>query len=329
MVPRQLQHDTRFRAGDPTASVVDPDRQAAEAAAVRPVREFNRIVSGIASRALREPEHTALHQQCVLRHLEHWAVGGALTGENSSQGEFEKKWSAVTASLGYLDARQEASPDQAQRIQRWLKRLGQDVLQHYRVPIPRSVFSSRTNNHAYWAALSTVATGMAADDAALFDWGMGRFLSALDDIDRRGLLPHELRRASLALSYHRFALEPLLLLRLIAEANGVTVSTARDDALRRLIARVDSGLRDPSDFEALTGHVQQLPPATAKHQWAWAEMAIALYRDPTLEGRIAAARPYSHNWLGGDLTLRYASRDARPAVPPAPRSKASDSPARN
>jgi poly(beta-D-mannuronate) lyase len=327
--PRALQHGTRFRAGDKSASVVDPDRQVTAEAAVEPVRAFNRIVSNISNRALREPQHTDAYRQCVLQHLDHWASGGAFTGANSSQGEFEKKWSSITAALGYLDARAEATPAQSRRIEAWLQRLGSDVLLHYNVPIPKDVFSSRTNNHAYWAALSTVVTGMATGQRTLFEWGMARFHSALDDIDNRGLLRHELRRASLALSYHRFALKPLLLLRLIAASNDVEVSLARDEALQRLIARVEAGQRDPSGFAILSGHVQQFTPASAKKDWAWAEMAIALYGRQDLEARIRANRPYTDPWLGGDLTLRYGLRDVRPAAPPKRRSSTSDSPGPN
>lgn len=304
--PRELRHESKFRAGDTTASVVDPARQAAEEAAVRPVRTFNRLVSDVATRSLRDAQSARFHGACVMKHLDHWAQGRAfLGGSNSTQGDFEMKWSSITASLAYLDSREFADADAARRVEFWLRQIGHKVKRHYDIPVPPLIFSSRNNNHAYWASLSTVAIGVATSDRELFDWGMRRFERALDDIDSRGLLRHELRRASLALSYHQFALEPLLLLRLFAETNGIAINEDRDKALRRLAARVAEGLDDPQTFENLTGRPQSGPFPVQPFRWAWAELALALWPDAALEAKVDGNRPYGHVWLGGELTVRY------------------------
>jgi poly(beta-D-mannuronate) lyase len=304
--PRELRHESKFRAGDGTASVVDPERQAAEEAAVRPVRTYNRLVSDVATHSLRDPRAARLHGACVLKHLDHWAQGRAfLGGSNSTQGDFEMKWTSITASLAYLDVVEFADAESARRIETWLNQIGHDVRRYYSIPVPSAMFSSRNNNHAYWAALSTVAIGVATSDRKLFDWGMRRFGQALDDIDSRGLLPQELRRASLALSYHQFALEPLLLLRLFAEANGISTNETRDQALRRLAARVAEGLIHPQTFEEFSGQPQGGALPAPPFRWAWAELALAIWPDRELEARINARRPYGHVWLGGELTVRY------------------------
>ena len=303
--PRELSHGSRYRPGDGTASTVDPERLAAAERAVKPVRDFNRLLWNLADRSLREPQSAAFYADCVLGHLDHWASGGAVTGSNSFAGNAERKWNSIAAALAYLDVRAYADEARSQRIEAWLARTGHDVKRRYGVPIPAAVFSSLNNNHAYWAALSAVSTGAAASDRALFHWGMSRFLRALDDIDEHGLLRHELRRGSLALQYHRFSLGPLLLLRLFALHNEVAVTASRDAALRRLADRVLHGGLDPSMFEQLTGKEQTGPLPPAGHQYAWGELALALWPDTSLEARIAPYRPFRHVWLGGDLTLRY------------------------
>jgi len=303
--PRQLTHASRYRSGDPSASEIDPQRKAAEEVAAKPVRDFNRILWSIASRFLREPHSASHYANCLLSHLDHWAEGGALTGDNSFQGQAEQKWTSVAASLAYLDVRGFVDPDRSRRIESWLNQVGHEVRRRYSVPVPSSIFSSVNNNHAYWAALSTAAIGTATTDAALFDWGMSRFRRALDDIDDQGLLRQELRRGALALQYHRFALEPLLLLRHFARANGVPVDDTEDAALRRLVHSVQAGMLDPVLFVERTGKPQAGPFPALPHQWAWGELAVALWEDPPLEARIAPLRPFSHVWLGGDLTLRY------------------------
>jgi poly(beta-D-mannuronate) lyase len=146
---------------------------------------------------------------------------------------------------------------------------------------------------------------MAAQDSDLFDWGMMRFIAALNDIDADGYLALELARGSKALHYHRFSLEPLLLLALIARANDVMIPPDGQKALERLIQRVRSGLDDPRLFAERTGRTQDVAGQT-RNDWAWAELAGALFNDADLAARTAPLRPFLQRWLGGDLTLRYA-----------------------
>ena len=303
-----LQHGSKFRLGDLTASAVDAERAAQEEQAVEPVRRFNRIVATSADGALRYPNERPAFAECLLNHLDHWAKAGALTGSNSQQGEFEKKWGAITYSFGFAETKDLAGSGQRERIARWLLVLGRDVRREYEQPPGLSLRPHhRANNHAYWAALSAAAVGIATDDRALFGWGMSRFATALSDISDAGLLPLELRRGPRALEYHRFALEPLLMLALIARANDLALPPGGEAALRRLIATVRQGNESPALFQHLTGTAQIAIDDSPRNIWVWAEMAQRLFPDLGLESRIAPHRPYVRTWLGGDLTLRLAS----------------------
>ncbi len=301
--PVQLQHGSRYKRGDGSISQVDPAHAAAEIEATRPVRQFNRIVADMASLSLRAPQFAATAAECVIQHLDHWATGKAFMGENSNQGEYEKKWGSITYSLAYLESRQSATDAQRARIEAWLSRLGHDVHAFYRTPAVWGL-NSRNNNHAYWAALSCVAVGMATNQPELFNWGMIRFIGALGDIDPSGHLPLELRRGPRALEYHAFGLGPLLLLAAIANANDVAVPAARLAALQRLSDSVAAGMRDPAVFGKLTGQQQSILKARPA-EWAWAELSLHLWPNSELENRISTDRPYFHIWLGGDLTIRY------------------------
>ena len=307
--PVALQHEPRYAAGDGSASVVDPKRAAAEIEATRPVRLFNRLIADNADLALLRPAEARTHWLCVVTHLDHWATGGAFSGRNSMQGEFEKKWGAINYSLAFMEARPAATPQQAQPITNWLKRMGHDVMDQYDGLVVPIGINSKANNHAYWAALSTTTVGMATGDASLFDWGMKRYLSALDDIDVDGYLPLELKRGSRALDYHRFALEPLLLLSVIARANGVNISTSKLAALRRLVQTVQAGLSDDSQFVRRSGQQQTSDGERKPFEWAWGELAARMFPDMKIDQRIAGQRPYFHIWLGGDLTIRYSRQN--------------------
>lgn len=302
-----LRHDSKFRRTDVSASEIDPHEAAQEQASVAPLRTFNRIIASRADLALRDVVNRERHRACVVDHLDHWARADALRGPNSAQGDFERKWGAITYALAFAEARSAADPAAQARITDWLRSMGQDVRQDYDGPPSIAALPRRANNHAYWAALSASTVAIAIGDTELFDWGMLRFLKALDDIGPDGLLPLELRRGARALEYHRFALEPLLMLALIARANAVAVPADGELALRRLIAAVRAGNESPERFAVLTGHAQVALDDSPRNVWVWAELAIALFPDAVLEMQIATHRPYVRTWLGGDLTLRFAS----------------------
>lgn len=305
-VPHDLLVEGFYQLGDPTYSHVDPQRLAAYEAVMKPIRSFESAISTVADQALRMPDARAAPSICVISLLDRWASTGALLGTVSPQGAYERKWSAITYALAFMESRTAAQPDQAGRIANWLKKIGDKVAMYFMQP-PSGAVSDRANNHAYWAALSSVATGMAAQDADLFDWGITRFISALDDIDAEGYLALELARGSKALHYHRFSLEPLLLLALIARANEVAIPSSGQAALTRLTQRVRQGLDDPQPFAERT-HRTQDEAGRNRGDWAWAELALALFNDADLAARTAPLRPLSQRWLGGDLTLRYTGR---------------------
>ena len=302
--PRDLLVEGFYRRDDQTYSHIDPDRLDAYNRTLKPIRAFESAISFMAGHALRTSKDNSEPSDCTVSLLDGWASIGALLGTMSSQGAYERKWSAITYALAFAETLPSARGVQAGRIAGWLRTIGDRVAIYYMQP-PGGAMSDRANNHAYWAALSVVATGLASQDSDLFDWGMARFNAALDDIDADGFLALELARAGKALHYHRFSLEPLLLLAHIARANHVEIPPVGEAALRRLARRVRLGLDDPRAFAERSGRTQD-EAGRSRSDWAWAELALALFNDPDLAARIAPLRPLSARWLGGDLTLRYA-----------------------
>ncbi len=302
--PHDLLVEGFYRRDDQTYSHIDPDRLDAYNRTLKPIRAFESAVSLMADHALRTSADNSEPSDCTVSLLDGWASIGALLGTMSSQGAYERKWSTITYALAFAETLPSARGLQASRISGWLRTIGDRVAIYYMQP-PGGRMSDRANNHAYWAALSVVATGLASQDGDLFDWGMARFNAALDDIDADGFLALELARAGKALHYHRFSLEPLLLLAHIARANHVEIPPAGEAALRRLVHRVRLGLDDPRAFAERSARTQD-EAGRSRGDWAWAELALALFDDPGLAARIAPLRPLSVRWLGGDLTLRYA-----------------------
>jgi poly(beta-D-mannuronate) lyase len=305
--PRDLAVEPFYRKDDPTHSIVDPAAYAARAAAVAPLSAMDSGAVRLADRYVgtipREPA-TAL---CLAERLDAWARAGAMLGEVTTQGGFERKWTLVSLALSYAaiaDAVEVPSATRA-RIERWLADVGWAVVPYY----ARRPFAEQ-NNHLNWAALAALAAGAASGDRGLFDWGIAAARGALGVVAADGSLAAELARKSKALHYHKFSVEPLALADAIASANGIDLAAENGGALHRLAAFTLAGFEAPERVTALVGAAQEFFGADriTPSMFAWAEIYQARHPDPALSARLAAIRPrdgFSYTWLGGNVTLRF------------------------
>jgi poly(beta-D-mannuronate) lyase len=288
---------------DANHSVVDPELKRRNEQAVAPVRAYVAGIVGLADGWMRSsPARSAFAAEAVGR-LRVWADADALLGDFNQQGSFERKWTLGSLALAYLKVREAPAVDRAAlaTVQVWLVKIAHEVMLDYEQPKK----SSNRNNHAYWAGLAVAASGVAANDHQLFDWGISRGRLGLAQIGADGTLPLELARKSLALHYHVFALAPLILLAEIAVANGVPFYDENRGALRRLVDRVLVGMDHPETFETLVHAAQEftVPPGAA--HLAWAEAYEARFHDPRLAKWLPMSRPLVDVRLGGDQTLAF------------------------
>jgi len=302
-----------YRQDDPTRSIVDREAQDRYRAATAPVDAFEEAVARLGDAYLRTRPRSPAIADCLARWLDAWASAGALLGEATPQGGFVRTWALAAVALQYpvLADAPEVGADRRRRIEGWLRDLGDRVA----LANARATGTSARNNHLNWAVLAAMSAGVAADDRILFDWAVRRADAALAEIAADGSLPLELARAARAGTYHRFALEPLVLAAEIAAANGLDLYGARDGALHRLVRFVHASLRDPSALALRTGAEQEGIGASGAPPWmlAWAEPYAARFAGPggpataELAADLAAARssPLFRRRLGGDLTLRF------------------------
>ncbi|HLK88994.1 MAG TPA: alginate lyase family protein [Polyangia bacterium] len=290
-------------------SVADPALKRKNEAAFAPLRAF---VAGIVTLADRwmvgRPADPAIAARAVTA-LAGWARAGALLGSVNQQGEYEREWTLAGLALAYLRVRDAPGVDAGARasVDRWLVQLAEAVRPNY----GHAGRMSSANNHAYWAGLAVAAAGAAAQDRALYDWGLGQARIGLGQIRADGFLPLELERRTLALHYHLFALAPLVMTAELAAANGTDLYKEGDGALRRLADRVIAGLGDPAPFAAAAGAPQEIKLPPRGPELAWAEPYFARFRDRRLAPLLAAARPLRDDRLGGDLTAAFGAPELR------------------
>ena len=121
-----------------------------------------------------------------------------------------------------------------------------------------------------------------------------------------GYLPNELQRENRALSYHNFAIQPLVMLVLFGEANGENLSVLNNNSLARLVDRVLHGIDKPEIFQQVTGIEQEVDGLLEPWSLAWLEPYLSRYPLPAtglLE--LSSLRAMKNSRLGGDLTWLF------------------------
>ncbi|OZG74307.1 hypothetical protein BTA51_04650 [Hahella sp. CCB-MM4] len=267
------------------------------------VREFEKRSIDLSEKLLEGRPGAAV---CLTRLLDDWAQADALMSEDVNHiGEAVRKWALACASLAYLKldrvAHNEVSEEQRQSIETWLYGLSGKVRQYY---TDRPL--KKVNNHDYWAGWAVMATGVALRNQELFDWAVTKYREAAGQIDASGYLPNELRRQQRALEYHNFALQPLVMMAVFAEANGLHLAAENQNALERLARRVADGLNSPKSFELLTGREQLVDGLLNPWSVAWTEPYAATFGQSALNNM--PTLPSEHlksSRLGGDLTRMF------------------------
>ena len=282
---------------DEKHSVADPQRKQANNAAMEPIRNFARTVSALADKS----EEGA--GEAAIKLLARWAAQDALLGEVNRQGASEREWTLCALALAYLKVRDIDGLDtEKQQVEKWFVTLAHSIQPMYETP------PSRWNNHAYWAGLAVSATGIAANDRQLFDWGMIRARAGVDAVQDDGTLPLEMKRGQRAILYHLFALTPLVMLAEIGAANGEDLYQLNNRGISRLVDRLVRGLSDPDWFSQQAGVRQESLNNANSQDFAWMEPYYARFHDARLLPWLQLKRPLIAITAGGNLTQMYGEK---------------------
>ncbi|HEU0070182.1 MAG TPA: alginate lyase family protein [Alphaproteobacteria bacterium] len=295
---------------DSSYSKVDPEAFKREQEAAKPLDDFLRVVQSAATDHRRGKPGAAA---CALKALDDWAAVKALLGEFTQQGGFQRKWTVGGAALAYLGIRdaEGLDADMKARVAAWLGEVGRAVRPYYdKRP------AANRNNHDYWAALSVAATGLAANDRAMVEWGVARLRLGLSDIAADGSLPREIARKQMALHYQLFSLPPLAAVARIAEVNGMGLNEKEQAALDRLARFTFAATQDQTEINRLAGIAQDDPmlrgrPALVQgvgiELWLLTKPGGAA-AEREIDAALQPFRPYRMSWLGGDVAALWAAR---------------------
>jgi poly(beta-D-mannuronate) lyase len=223
----------------------------AEAPATRPYNDFeHRVTAGMNQWLITSSKDEA---QCAQQQIDAWAQAGALLDydpKESSQAWYQVEWtlSAIAISESGLVNEPSLDPAQVKRDIQWMNKVA-----HRTVEFDKA--GKQTNNHHYWRGLAAVATGVISSDNNLFDWGVGVYKQAINELDQRGALPQEMARHERAIHYQSFALQPLVPLAQFAEQQHVPLYQYRSPTGHTVIDAANflgQALADPQIIKAYT-----------------------------------------------------------------------------
>ena len=295
LAPPPVEHDLKAHSfySDSHGSIIDQEKLARYKADAAPIDHYLSKVTDMAS-AYQAGDIAA--GRCAMTWLTSWADGHALLGKamGGSQAEFLRKWTLAGLSVAYLKIRPLATPAEQQKIAGWFSAIADFGLAYFQDP------GHKKNNHYYWVGLAVLGAGIAAKDTRLIDAARTIYDKALADIQDDGTLLLEMARASRALHYHNYAIQPLVMMAEEARLIGEDWYARDNHRLELLAQRIVAGLAHPDWFAQHAGKAQEIPQGS---QLGWMLLYHQASTHPTLfdpwipQGKIHDSR------LGGRLDI--------------------------
>ncbi|MDD2341748.1 MAG: polysaccharide lyase [Tolumonas sp.] len=302
-----LEIPSKYVQSEKSKDVIDDDNEARYAALSAPMSDLQQLSAALTDK-LFKGNGTEQDLQCLRQHWLAWAKAGALLQPTKSAvGKAIRKWTLGAIAANYLKIKLNLPEDdptfpkvERQTLERWLGLVAGEVVKDYSHRKPEQI-----NNHDYWAAWGVMTTAVVLNRADLFNWSGEIYLNAMAQVNADGELPNELKRRSRALSYHNFALQPLVLLAAFGEANGQPWLSADNAALQRLAALVIHNL-DDSSVLAQAAEAKQVKESLREHgRLAWLAPYIAISGNREWLPLLKSLSTLKMTRLGGDLSYLY------------------------
>ncbi|HEB49243.1 MAG TPA: mannuronate-specific alginate lyase [Desulfobulbus sp.] len=299
---------SKYAGSDRARDVINPAASAEYERLTGTLRTFEKTVSGLADRfAVTGGDPRIL--ECFLNQVASWAEAQALLDRECNEiGMASRKWLLAATASAWLQVSL-AAPEQmaryrqqVDRVETWFTKLAAAVQEDYSGRDLKHI-----NNHDYWAGWAVMATAVVLDRRDLFVWAFNRLRIAVNEqATADGFLPNELRRRTRALLYHNYAMGPLTMILVFAEANDIHLSDTEAAGFRRLADRVVEGIGRPSVFADVTGSPQELDGLREPYSLAWLlPYGTVFQADEAMRRLISGYDRMVSTRLGGNLTRLY------------------------
>lgn len=304
----ELDLPSKYVQTEKSKDVIDEENDARYKALSAPMSDLQQLSAAMTDR-LFKGKGTAGDMACLRRHWLAWAEADALLQPaKTASGKAVRKWTLAAVSANYLKIKLNLPSEdtllfpktEQQALENWLAKLAMEVMPDYSNRRPEQI-----NNHDYWAAWGVMATAVVLNRQDMFDWAGNVYQTAMMQITAEGILPNELKRRSKALSYHNFALQPLVLLAAFGEANQQHWLEAKNSALQRLANLVINNVDDSRSLEQAAGAKQADESLREHSRLSWLAPYIAISGDKRWLPLLKSLSSLKTTRLGGDLQYLY------------------------
>lgn len=153
-----------------------------------------------------------------------------------------------------------------------------------------------------------------SSDGDLFNWGVGVYKQAIDELDQRGAFPQEMARHERAIHYQSFALQPLAPLAAFAERQHILLYEYRSPSGRTIEDAVNffgAALANPEIIKAYSADTQIIDPEGPDF-FAFAEFTLQYRKTAPIPASIlnGLKRPTFATRIGGSTTVLAGSSAA-------------------
>ncbi len=300
---------SKYRGSDRARDRINPEASAEYERLAGILRNFEKTVSSLADRYV-EADGDPRVLECFLEQVSSWAAADALLNTECNEiGMASRKWLLAATASAWLQVslavpeEMTGHPRQVRAVEAWFTRLAETVREDYS---GRDL--NHINNHDYWAGWAVMAASVVLDRRDLFVWAWNRLRIAVNEqVTDQGYLPNELRRRTRALLYHNYALQPLTMILVFGEANGIHLQAGETAGYRRLVDRVVKGIGNPAIFAEVTSSPQEVDSLRTPYSLAWLlPYGTVFHADPAVHRLVDEYGKMVSTRLGGNLTRLYA-----------------------
>jgi len=205
---------------------------------------------------------------CLHSWLSGWATENAMTTYSaSSTGKALRSWTLSSISSALIKVNYFAGDEWTLTPSElaWIEGLAEHVMSDYYGRTDSTPY--RVNNHDYWAAWATTATGILTKNRDFTDWGYIVFRHAMkqaviDSHTQTAYLPNELGRGSLGVHYSHFAITPLVMLSDHLPLFGYSLNFQDQQTLSMFASFTSLSILSPNSVSHLVSVKQKTPSPT-------------------------------------------------------------------
>ena len=276
-----------------------------------PLEKFERYITRLSELYVTTANNS--YAKCLAKVLNEWAEKGSLLSfdyeGNSKQAWYGIQWTTASAGMAYSIIKDNPSigPELKHKIEIWLRKVAKRQISWQGGP------TSCCNNHSYWRGLEAAIVGVVTNDQNLFRFGIKKYISALNSMNKDGSFPYEMDRGKRALHYQNFAVLPLVYIAEIASRQGYNLYDLKinDKDLHLAINFLMKGINNIEIIKKKTGYDQDTSFIYKKRELNWVEPYVRRFRNEDIETFLEQRRPIYHRWSGGNSTLYFYNPDTK------------------